>query len=222
MHRLWPIFDYHRAHWMDVPLTFFKHSSTCWAISSGVRCKRPWHTGQEWHALFRIESPNSDSESPFRFRVLALKRPCRFVRMRWNVWCVRKTYEERIVQRRLDVFVLKVPFPTDFYTSIFKFHSECNWPPSDCPVPASFHYSGACLDSNWNWRESVVAPAPNSICRADPIRPRNVSPIRLATAEFHILDMNLVAEYPMLASSFQCLQMTNECVEWKLCLKMWM
>lgn len=65
--------------------TFFKHSSTCWAISSGVRCKRPWQTGHDWHVLFRTGSPNSDSESPFRLRVLARKRPCRFVRMRWNV-----------------------------------------------------------------------------------------------------------------------------------------
>lgn len=31
-------------------------------------------------------SLNSDSDSPFRFRVFARRRPWRFVRIRWNVW----------------------------------------------------------------------------------------------------------------------------------------
>lgn len=66
-------------------LTLRIHSSTCWDISSGVRCRRPWQTGHDWHCEFRNCSVNSDSESLFLLRVLALKRPCRFVRILWNV-----------------------------------------------------------------------------------------------------------------------------------------
>lgn len=72
--------------WWNFHFTFRIQSSTCCAISSGVRCNRPWHTGHDWHCELRICSGYSDSESPLRLRVFARKRPWRFVRIRWNVY----------------------------------------------------------------------------------------------------------------------------------------
>lgn len=78
------------ANWWSFHFTFLKQSSTCCAISSGVRCNRPWHTGHDWHCELRMCSGYSDSESPLRLRVFARKRPWRFVRIRWNVYNLEK------------------------------------------------------------------------------------------------------------------------------------
>lgn len=167
-------------------LTFCKHSSTCCAISSGVRCKRLWQTGHDWHCAFRMCSVKSDSESPLRFRVLARKRPWRLVRMRWNVceMCnARHVWNEKCSPQKSQC---------EFCASL---------PPNDCPDFASNHWLDECLALNWNCFEFVGVQGPSSACISDPIRRENVSPVHWPINECRTLDTNSVAAY-LCSSSF--------------------
>lgn len=171
-------------------LTFCKHSSTCCAISSGVRCNRLWQTGHDWHCAFRMCSVKSDSESPLRFRVLARNRPCRLVRMRWNV-CEMGTWDK-----------LK--------HTIVRMVNECNsLPPNDCPGSASDRCLDECPALNWNCYGFVGVQGPSSAYTIDPIRRENVSPIRWPTNVCHTRDTNSVAAF-LCSLSFSELKMNQE------------
>lgn len=59
-------------------------SSMCWVISSGVRCSRPWQTGQLWHAPIG-DGKSTSVPSNLRFRNLPRNRLCRLFRIRLKV-----------------------------------------------------------------------------------------------------------------------------------------